>query len=539
MEKGKVKAFLTFFLFLLLFSAVYAQDYGDAIVLGSIGEPKRLIPLLASDSASATISGFVFNGLLKYDGDLNLVGDLAESWEIEDGGRVIVFHLRKGVLWQDGKPFTARDVKFTYEKLVDPKVATPYSGDFELIKKFEVIDDYTVRITYKYPFAPALSSWTMGIIPEHLLKNEDLNTTGFNRHPVGTGPFILESWKTGQKLVLRANPRYFRGRPYLDRVIYRIIPDSATMFLELASGNLDYMGLTPFQYKRQTNTEFFRKNFRKFRYPALVYTYLGYNLRLPIFSDKRVRKALTYAIDRKLIVDVVLLGLGQVSNGIFPPSSWACDTSFSPLPYDPKKAKELLAEAGWRDTDGDGVLDKDGKPFEFTIVTNQGNSQRINTAEIIQYELAQVGVKVKIRVLEWQALLRAIYDRNFQAIILGWSLGADPDPYDIWHSSKTKPGEFNFVGYKNPEVDRLIEEARRIFDRKKRAELYHKIQRLIYEDYPYTFLYVPDNLSILHRRFRNVKLKKAGIWYNFEKWYVPKKLQKYRFTGDSDAGDGH
>ena len=369
----------------------------------------------------------------------------------------------------------------------------------------------------------------MGIIPKHLLEGKDLNTTSFNRKPVGTGPYILESWETGRKLVLRANPNYFRGRPYIDKVIYRIIPDPATMFLELSSGNLDYMGLTPFQFKRQTNTSFFKKNFRKFRYPSLSYTYLGYNLILPLFSDKRVRKALTYGIDRQLIVDVVLLGLGRVSNGIFPPSSWAYDPTFSPLPYDPVKAKKLLYEAGWKDTDGDGILDKDGKPFEFTIVTNQGNQQRINTAEIIQYELGKLGIKVKIRVLEWQALLRAINERNFQAVILGWALGNDPDPYDIWHSSKTGPGEFNFVGYKNPQVDKLMEEARRIFDREKRKELYHKIQRMIYEDYPYTFLYVPDVLSILHRRFRNVKLKKAGIWYNFEKWYVPKKLQKYRF----------
>ncbi len=528
MEKDKVILFaVLIFLFIPLSS--YSQDYGDAIVIGSIGEPKRLLPLLASDSASATISGLIFNGLLKYDGDLNLVGDLAESWEIKENGRVIIFHLKKNVKWQDGYPFTAEDVKFTYEKLIDPKVATPYSGDFELIKKFEILDPYTVRITYKYPFAPALSSWTMGIIPKHLLEGKDLNTTSFNRKPVGTGPYILESWETGRKLVLRANPNYFRGRPYIDKVIYRIIPDPATMFLELSSGNLDYMGLTPFQFKRQTNTSFFRKNFRKFRYPSLSYTYLGYNLRLPLFSDKRVRKALTYGIDRQLIVDVVLLGLGRVSNGIFPPSSWAYDPTFSPLPYDPVKAKKLLYEAGWKDTDGDGILDKDGKPFEFTIVTNQGNQQRINTAEIIQYELGKLGIKVKIRVLEWQALLRAINERNFQAVILGWALGNDPDPYDIWHSSKTGPGEFNFVGYKNPQVDKLMEEARRIFDREKRKELYHKIQRMIYEDYPYTFLYVPDVLSILHRRFRNVKLKKAGIWYNFEKWYVPKKLQKYRF----------
>ncbi len=526
MAKGRV-VLAVLLLFLAAFPSL-SKEYGGVIVLGSIGEPKRLLPLLASDSASATISGFIFNGLLRYDGDLNLVGDLAKSWEVREGGRVIIFHLRKGVKWQDGHPFTADDVIFTYKKLIDPKVATPYSGDYELVERMEKIDDYTVKVVYKRPFSGALSSWTMGIIPKHLLEGEDLNTTKYNRRPVGTGPYILKRWITGRELVLEANPNYFRGRPGIDRIIYRIIPDSATMFLELQSGNLDYMGLTPFQYKRQTDTPYFKRNFRKFRFPSFGYTYLGYNLRLPLFRDRRVRQALTYAIDRKLIVDVVLLGLGSVSNGIFPPSSWACDRSLKPLPYDPERAKRLLREAGWEDHDGDGIIDKNGRPFEFTIITNQGNLQRISTAEIIQYQLSRVGIRVKIRVLEWQALLKRIMERNFQAVILGWALGYDPDPYDIWHSSKTGPGEFNFVGYSNPEVDRLLEEARGILDREKRARIYHRIQRIIYEDQPYTFLYVPDSLSILHKRFKNVRPKKAGIWYNFEDWYIPKDERKYR-----------
>ncbi len=530
MEKGRIAfLFIVFYLLISINLTAKAQDYGDAIVLGSIGEPKRLLPLLASDSASATISGFIFNGLVRYDGDLNIVGDLAESWEIKDNGKIIIFHLRKDVRWQDGHPFTADDVIFTYKKLIDPNVATPYSGDYELIEKAEKIDDYTVKFTYKHPFASALSSWTMGILPKHLLEKEDLNTTNYNRHPIGTGPYILEKWETGRMIVLKANSRYFRGKPHIARIIYRIIPDPSTMFLELQSGNLDYMGLTPFQYKRQTNAPFFQKNFRKLRYPSFGYTYLGYNLRLPLFKDKRVRQALTYAIDRKLIVDVVLLGLGTVSNGIFPPSSWACDISLKPYPYQPSKAQKLLKEAGWTDSDGDGILDKNGKPFIFTILTNQGNLQRIATAEIIQYQLSQIGIKVKIRVLEWQALLRRIMEQNFQAVILGWALGYDPDPYDIWHSSKTKPGSFNFVGYKNPEVDRLLEEARKTLVRKRRAKLLKKIQRIIYDDQPYTFLYVPDSLSILHKRFQNVKPKRAGIWYNFEEWYVPRKLQRYHF----------
>ncbi len=533
MARPLTKMGLAIFFFALVFPSgaralerVQCPAYGDALVMGSIGEPKRLLPLLASDSASATVAGFIFNGLLKYDKDGNLVGDLAESWDISRDGKVITFHLRRGVKWQDGQPFTAKDVMFTFNKLRDPKVATPYSGDYLEVQKAEVVDDYTFRVYYKRPFAPALSSWTMGIIPEHLLKKEDLNTTRYNRHPVGTGPYRLVEWITGQKLVLEANPLYFEGRPCIDRIIYRIIPDPSTMFMELKAGNIDYMGLTPFQYKRQTNSHFFKKNFRKFRYPSYGYTYMGYNLRLPMFQDPRVRRALTYAIDRKMIVDVVLLGLGQVSTGPFPPSLWAYNPHVKPYPYDPSKARELLAQAGWRDTDGDGILDKDGKPFVFTVTTNQGNLQRAAVAEIIQYELAQIGVKVKIRILEWQAMLHDIMEGNFQAVILGWALGYEPDPYDIWHSSKTGPGEFNFIGYKNPQVDRILEEARATFDKEKRKRLYWKFHEIIARDQPYTFLYVPDSLSILSARFKNVKPAKTGIWYNQIHWYVPKALQK-------------
>ncbi len=510
---------------------VVCPSYGGAIVIGSIGEPKRLLPLLASDSASATIAGFIFNGLLKYDKDGNITGDLATNWEVEDGGKVITFHLRRGVKWQDGAPFTAWDVLFTLQKLRDPKVATPYSGDYLEVQKAKVIDDYTFRVYYAKPFAPALSSWTMGIIPRHLLEHEDLNTTTFNRHPIGTGPYRLVKWITGQELILEANPMYFEGRPCIDRIIYRIIPDSSTMFMELKANNLDYMGLTPFQYKRQTDSPFFAKYFRKFCYPSFGYTYLGYNLRLPMFKDPRVRRAITYAIDRKMIVDVVLLGLGKVCTGPFPPSLWAYNPHVKPYPYDPQKARELLREAGWRDTDGDGILDKGGKPFQFTVLTNQGNLQRSAVAEIIQYQLAQVGIKVKIRILEWQAMLHSIMERNFQAVILGWSLGFEPDPYDIWHSSKTGPGEFNFIGYKNPEVDRILTEARATFDREKRQRLYWRFHEIIARDQPYTFLYVPDSLSILSSRFQGVKPAKTGIWYNFIHWYVPRGEQRYRIEG--------
>ncbi|MBP6943516.1 MAG: peptide-binding protein [Candidatus Omnitrophica bacterium] len=505
-----------------------ASPVGDAIVTASIGDASTLIPILASDSSSAEICGLVYNGLIRYDKDLNLEGELAESWEIKDEGLVIIFHLRKGVKWHDGEPFTARDVEFTYLKLIDPNVKTPYSGDFERVKSLEVLDDHTVKVTYKEPFSPGLSSWGMGIMPRHLLEKEDLGSTKYSRNPVGTGPYRFKEWKTGEKIVLTSNPDYYEGRPFINRYIYRIIPDQATTFLELQTQGVDQIGLTPLQYSRQTDTPFFRKNYRKYRYPSFGYTYMGLNLRDAKFSDARVRLALDHAIDKDEIITGVLLGLGRISTGPFPPESWACNKDIKPVPYDPAKAKELLKEAGWEDHDGDGILDKNGQKFRFTIMTNQGNDPRKTASEIIQRRLKDVGIEAEVRIIEWATFLSEFIDKGkFEAVIMGWSLSRDPDCYDIWHSSKTRPGEFNFIGYKNEEVDRLLLEGRREYSQEKRREIYNRINRLIFDDHPYIFLFVPDALPIVHGRFKGIVPAPAGIGYNFIKWYVPKEEQRY------------
>jgi len=270
----------------------------NIFVMSSIGDARRLNPVIANDSASGTINDQVFNGLVKYDKDITLIGDLAERWDVSPDGKTITFHLHNGVEWHDGAPFTADDCLFTYQKLMDPKVATPYSSSYMDVAKAEVIDKLTFRVTYKEPFSPALESWSMGVIPKHLLEGKDLNTSEFNRKPVGTGPYKLKEWIAGQKIVLEANDRYFEGRPKIDQYIYRIIPDSSTMFQELLSGGVDMMGLNSLQYLRKSETRRIRENYRKYRYPANAYTYLGYNLASPLFSDKKVRQALAYAIDR-------------------------------------------------------------------------------------------------------------------------------------------------------------------------------------------------------------------------------------------------
>ena len=504
---------------------------GDILVRGDIGDASNLIPILASDSASHSIAGMVYNGLVKYDKDMNIVGDLAESWEITRNGLVIEFKLRENVRWHDGKPFTAADVLYTYQVTIDPKTPTAYGGDFMKVKKADVIDDYTFRVTYDKPFAPALISWSSSILPRHLLQGKDITKSPLSRHPIGTGPYKFSEWVAGQKIVLVANEDYFEGRPFIDGRITRIIPDTATMFLELRAQNLGMMGLTPLQYTRQTENNLFRRNFNKHRYLAFAYTYMGYNLKHPLFTDKRVRQAMSYAINKDEIVSGVLLGLGKPATGPYKHGTWAHNDQVKIYAYDPAKARDLLSQAGWTDTDGDGILDKDGKLFAFEILTNQGNETRQKCAEIIQRQLAEVGIRVKIRIVEWSAFVTDfINKRRFEAVILGWTIPLDPDAYDVWHSSKTAPQELNFVSYQNPEVDEVLEKGRSTFNQAERKKYYDRFQEILAEDQPYTFLYVPDELIIISSRFRGIEPAPIGIGHNIIKWYVPKDEQKYTMT---------
>jgi peptide/nickel transport system substrate-binding protein len=502
--------------------------YGDTIIMGTIGDASNLIPPLASDASSSTITGHVYNGLIRYDKNMRFEGDLAESWEISDDGREITFHLRKGVRWHDGEPFTSADVLFTYKLMIDPETPTAYAERYKQVEEAMAPDAYTFKVRYAEPLAPALVSWAMGICPEHLLKDEDISTSELARNPVGTGPFRFVKWDPGEQIVLERNEDYFEGAPYIKRIVYRIVPDTTTMFLELQSGGLDYMGLTPLQYARQTESPAFKRRFNKYRYPAFAYTYLGYNLRKPMFQDRRVRQAISYAIDKQEIVDGVLLGLGQPATGPYKPGSWPYNPEVQRYPYAPDKARALLDAAGWKDRDGDGVRDKDGQALAFTILTNQGNDQRIKAGEIIQRRLQEVGIEVKLRVIEWASFLKEfIYTGRFDATILGWTIPVDPDGYNIWHSSKTGPRELNFIGYSNPEVDRLLEQGRRVLGVEKRRPVYHRLQEILAEDVPYTFLYVPDSLPVVARRFHGIEEAPAGIMHNFNRWYVPESQQKY------------
>jgi peptide/nickel transport system substrate-binding protein len=423
---------------------------------------------------------------------------------------------------------------FGYQTIINKNTPTPYSEDFMQVSKAEAPDPYTFIVHYNKPFSPALASWgILPVLPKHLLEGKDITKSELSRHPIGTGPYKFVEWKTGERIVLEANKDYFEGEPWIKRYAFRIIPDTATQFLELKTGAIDMMGLTPIQYSRQTGTKDFADSFNKYQYTANAYTYMGYNLQRELFKDIRVRQAIAYAIDKKEIIQGALLGLGTPTTSPYKPGTWQYNRKVNAYDYDPKKARKLLEEAGWKDTDGDGVLDRNGKKFEFEIITNQGNDQRKKTAEIIQGRLKDVGISVKIRVLEWASFIKEfINKRNFDATILGWTISPDPDIYDIWHSSKTKEAEFNFISYKNAEVDRLLDEGRRSFEIPDRKQIYDRIQEILAEEQPYCFLYSPYALPVVTARIKGVEVYEAttGIGYNWPvKWWVPEGIQKYKF----------
>ena len=504
----------------------------NQLVISSIGDASFLNPVLAQDSASSEINAFVFNGLIKYDRDLQgFVGELAESWKIKEGPEPeITFFLRKGVRWHDGKAFTAEDVRFTYERIMDEKTNTVRRSSYELVKTAEVLDPYTFRVTYKQPFSPGLESWGMGIIPKHLLEKEDINTTSFNRNPIGTGPFHFVEWVSDEKIVVEANPNYFEGKPNLDRIVYRIIPETALNEMEIMTRGIDYSSVYPYEYRRMNEVPFLTI----YSQPSLGYTYIGYNLKDPLFQDKRVRQALTLAINREEIVQYVLYGLGAVATGPFPNHLWYCNPNVKPLLYDPPKARQILSEAGWKDTNGDGILDRDGKPFKFTLITNSGNDTRRDVGVLVQRQLREIGIDVTFELYEWSVFLKNFVNaKHFDACVLGWSLSVDPDAYEIWHSSQIERG-FNFISYQNPEVDRLWEEGRKEYDVEKRKRIYWRIHEIIADDQPYTFLYVPLGMAALQKKFqilgrdaagkevlRPIEMEKAGLLYDLVKWQVP------------------
>jgi peptide/nickel transport system substrate-binding protein len=417
--------------------------------------------------------------------------------------------------------------------MVNPKTPSPYKDSFEQVESVTAVDPYTVHIRYKEPFAKAVMTWSQTMLPRHLLERYMLEgklreaPQNFTA-PVGTGPYRFSEIRSGEKIVVVANPDYYAGPPYIARIVYRIIPSQATIFLELKARGIDASNLTALQYKRQTDYAAFRKAYNKYRYAANVYTYLGLNHKDPRFADKRVRQAFAYAINKRDLIEGVRLGLAREATGPFKPGTWVYNPNVRTYPYDPARARALLAEAGWKTTNADGLLVKDDQPFTFELLISQGSDEGRKIAEVIQAQLREIGVGVELRVLEWAAFLKEhIKKRRFTAAAMAWGIGLDSDQYAIWHSSQTGPDEFNFISYANAEVDQLLERGRKTCRQSERKRAYDRMQEILAEEQPLIFLFFRDTLPVVASRVRGIAPGPIGIEYNMYEWYVPKQLQLY------------
>ncbi len=512
------------------YNKVYPSQTGGMLIDATIGEPSGLIYMVAGESAAAAISGNIFNKLLKYDKNLDLEGELAESWIISPDQKTITFKLKPNLKWADGKALTSDDVLFTWKLVTDEKTRSPYASDYQLVKNAVAPDTQTFSVTYKKAYAPALDSWSgLQILPKHLLEKQDIHTTTFARHPVGSHYYKLDGWTHGENLKLSRNPTSVMGQAKIDKLVTRIIPDNSAQFLELMADNIDSMGLDPIKYSRiiPARPEL-QKKLALYKELGNSYTYMGFNLKHKPFDDVRVRKAINYAIDKQEIIDGVYLGLGiNIASPYKPGTRWS-NPELKPYEYDVKKAKALLKEAGFVDLDGDGILERDGKPFAFEIITNQ-NKEREKSAVLIQRRLKDVGIDVKIRAIEWASFIsRFIKTGDFDVVVLGWGLGLDPDQFNIWHSSQNQPGQFNFIHYNNPKIDALLEQGRLELNPDKRMKIYHEFAKVLLEDSPIVYLSAGYGLTAIHKRVKGIDTPAppAGIGYNSHDWYIPEQLRR-------------
>lgn len=425
---------------------------------------------------------------------------------------VVVFHLRPGVKFHDGHVFDANDVKFTFEAIMDPKNLSPRVSDYEPVKRVEVVDPLTARVVYKRLYSPALGTWAMGILPEHLLNDEALKQealdlgkepetfsirqSGFNRHPIGCGPFAFREWKSDQYIILDRFEDYWEGAPNYEQYTYRIVPDPLTQEIEFYAGTVDSYSVQPHQVERLRHDQ----KYQSFSGLSFGYTYIGYNMTREPFNDRRVRRALGMAIDVDKIIKYILYSQGERITGPFVKQTDYYNDSIKPLPYDPEGALKLLEEAGWKQN-RHGWLERDGRRMQFTLITNNGNELRKAVLTTAQDAWRHIGIDVSTDLLEWAVFIQERVNKgDFDALVLGWSMGIEPDLYQIWHSSQTHPHQLNFVGFKNQEGDDLIIKIRQEYDHDKQVAYCHRLHEIIALEQPYTFLYVGKWTAVLDKR---------------------------------------
>lgn len=479
----------------------------ETLLLRLEANPVTLNPLTSKDVYGSAVLGLVFDGLITVDSQMNVIGSVARSWEISPDNKTFTFHLRRDVYFHDGVRLTSRDVKFTYETVINPMVnAQNKRADFLDVESLEIPDDTTVIVTYKRPFAPALLAWSIPIIPKHIYSDaDDFNNHPRNSSPIGSGPYKFVSWETGQRIRLVKNENYWGDiKPNIKNIVYKIITeDNSALNAFLTNDIYIYGFVDPYRWTSFIGERANKQRFDFYEYYTMGYSYIGWNNRHPIFSDVNVRRAMSFALNRKEIVEQVYLGKAGLASGPFHPFSWASNPAVVPIDKNLDSARYYLAKAGWTQKGSDGILVKDGQKFEFVMYNTSASviGQRIIT--ILQKNLEELGIKMDIQLYEWATFVDKVHRRDFVAYTMGWSLAIDPDPFMLFHSSQKGHG-LNYVGYSNPVADSLMELGQKIFDVEKRREIYHKLHKIIAHDQPYTFLFYRSSLVAVNNAIQNI-----------------------------------
>lgn len=500
---------------------------GGDLIIGSTGSPTMFNPLFSNDASSSDIETMLYDSLMGSDLEFNPVtdGGLAEKYEASEDGLTFTIKIVENAKFHDGEPLDADDVVFTYNIPLSPDYDGVRKSYFENIDKVEKIDQYTVKFTLKQVDAQfPVVSLGFGILPEHILGDvpiADMGEHEFNtKTPIGSGPFKFEEWKDGEYVKVVANEDYWDGRPNLDSVTYKIVPDANAILAQLQAGDIHYYAGIAQPDVPTVESFADAANLRLESGLALSYTFLGFNQRDPKFKDKSVRQAITHAIDRTAIVENVMAGLGEVAHVPESPLSWAYNPDVPKFEYDVEKAKKMLADAGWK-PGADGILEKDGEKFSVEVKTNQGNKVREDIVVILQQQLKEVGIEIIPQIVEFSALIADIDPGvwNFEGIVLGWSLGIDPDPSGIFHTKEIEKG-LNFTGYSNPELDKLMDEQLQELDKEKRKEMIGKIQQGLAEDQAYTFLYYPEEFRALPKNLEGYEFHAKDQMYHIKDWWL-------------------